>query len=50
MALKTDEPFHQSQKVQDVNKCNYNEKAIESFKQRLQEIDWAELQKCEDPK
>ena len=48
MALKADEPFHQSQKVQNVHKRNYDEKAIESFKQRLWEIDWAELKKCED--
>ena len=43
MALKTDESVHQSQKVQNVHKGNYDEKAIESFKQRLWEIDWAEL-------
>ena len=35
MALKTDESVHQSQKVQNVHKGNYDEKAIESFKQRL---------------
>ena len=40
MALKTDEPVHQSQKVQNVQKRNYDESAIESFKQRLREIDW----------
>ena len=28
-ALKTDEPVHQSQKVQNVHKRNYDEKAIE---------------------
>ena len=33
MALKTDEPVHQSQKVQNAHKRNYDEKAIESFKQ-----------------
>ena len=49
MALKTDEPVHQSQKVQNVHKRNYDENAIESFKQRLRETDWAELKKCEDP-
>ena len=46
MALKTDEPVHQSQKVQNVHKRYYNENAIESFKQRLREIDLAELKKC----
>ena len=40
MALKTDEPVHQSQKVQNVHKRNYDERAIESFQQRLREIDW----------
>ena len=49
MALKTDEPVHQSQKVQNVHKRNYDENAIESFKQRLREIDRAELKKYEDP-
>ena len=49
MALKTDEPVHQSQEVQNVHKRNYDEKAIESFKQRLPEIDWAELKNSEDP-
>ena len=49
MALKTDESVHQSQKVQNVHERNYDENAIESFKQRLREIDWAELKKCEDP-
>ena len=48
MVLKTDEPVHQSQKVQNIHKHNY-EKAIESFEQRLREIDLAELKKCEDP-
>ena len=48
MVLKTDEPVHQSQKVQNIYKHNY-EKAIESFEQRLREIDLAELKKCEDP-
>ena len=46
---KTEEPVHQSQKVQSVHKRNYDEKAFKSFKQRLREIDWAELKKCEDP-
>ena len=49
MALRTDEPVHQSQKVQYIHKSNYDEKAIESFKQRLPEIGWAEPKKCEDP-
>ena len=49
MALRTDEPVHQSQKVQYVHKRNYDEKAIESFNQRLREIGWAELKKCEGP-
>ena len=49
MALKTDEPVHQSQKVQNVHKRNYDENAIESFKQRLLEIDWAELKTYEGP-
>ena len=49
MALRTDEPVYQSQKVQNVHKRNKDEKAIESFKQRLREIDWVELKKCEDP-
>ena len=30
-------------------KPNYDEKAIESFKQRHREIDWVKLKKCEDP-
>ena len=46
---KTEEPEHQSQKVQNVHKRNYDEKAFKSFKQRLREIDWAQLKKCEDP-
>ena len=49
MALKTDEPVYQSQKVLNVHKRNCDENAIESFKQRLCEIDWAEHKKCEDP-
>ena len=49
MALRTDEPVYQSQKVQNVHKRNKDEEAIESFKQRLREIDWVELKKCEDP-
>ena len=49
MAVKTDQPVHQRQKVQNVHKLNYDEKNIESFKQRLRETDWAELKKCEDP-
>ena len=43
MVLKTDEPIHQSQKVQNVHKINYNESAIESLKQRLRKIDWDEF-------
>ena len=43
MVLKTDEPIHQSQKVQNVHKINYNESAIESPKQRLRKIDWDEF-------
>ena len=31
-------PIHQSQKLQNVHKRNYNEKAIELFKQRLQKL------------
>ena len=49
MALKTDEPVYQSQKVLNVHKRNCDENAIESFKQRLCEIDWAEHKKCEVP-
>ena len=45
MALKTDGPVYQSQKVQNVHKRNYDEKAIESFKQQLREIDWQSLKK-----
>ena len=47
MALKTDEPVHQNQKVQNVHKRNYDEKAIESFKQLLRETDWVELKKMQ---
>ena len=46
MALRTDEPIHQSRKVKNVQKRNYDEKAIESFK-RLREIDWEELKKSQ---
>ena len=49
MALKTDEIVHQSQKVKNVHKRNYDENTIESFKQHRREIDWTELKKCEDP-
>ena len=31
-------PIHQSQKLENVHKRNYNEKAIELFKQRLQKL------------
>ena len=31
-------PVHQSQKLLNVHKRNYNEKAIELFKQRLQKL------------
>ena len=37
IALRTDESIHQSQKVQYVHKRNYDQKAIESFNQRLRE-------------
>ena len=49
MTLKIDEPIHQCRKVQNVQKLNYDEKTIKSFKQRLREIDWVEFKKCEDP-
>ena len=49
MALKTDEPVHESQKVQNVRKRNCNENAMKSFKQRLREIDWAELKNAKIP-
>ena len=49
MVLRTDKPVRQSQKVQNLHKRNYNEKAIDLFKQRLREIDWIKLKKCEDP-
>ena len=49
MALRTEEPIHQSQKVQNVHKRNVDGKAVKSFKQRLREIHWEELKKCEDP-
>ena len=39
VAVRTDEPVHQSQKVQNVHKRNCDEEAMKSFKQRLQEID-----------
>ena len=39
MALRIDESIHQSQNVQNVHKRNYNEKAIELFKQQFREID-----------
>ena len=38
MVFRTEEPIHQGQKVQNVEKCNYDEKAIKSFK-GLREID-----------
>ena len=41
-ALRIDEPIYQSQKVQNLHKHNYDEKAIGLFKQRLREIDWEE--------
>ena len=40
--MRTDQSFHQNQKMQNVHKCNYDEKAIESFKQPLEE-----RKKCE---
>ena len=48
LVLRTDEPVHQNQKIQNVHKRNYDEKSIESFKQRLWEIGWVELKKWED--
>ena len=48
MNLRTAEPVHQNQNVQNVHKRNCDEKAIESFKQRLQKIDWVELKECTD--
>ena len=47
--MRTNEPVHQSQKIQYVHKRNYDEKAIESFNQRLREIGSAEFKKCEGP-
>ena len=35
MALRTDELVHQSQKLQNIHKCNYDGKAIELFKQQI---------------
>ena len=32
MALRTDKPIHQNQKVQNIHKCNDDDKAIKSFK------------------
>ena len=49
MGLKTDEPVHKSQKVQNVHERNYGEKAIESFKQQLREIDLAKLKNSRVP-
>ena len=48
MTLRTDEPVHQSQNVQNVHKHNYDAKAIESFKERPQKIDWVKLKECKD--
>ena len=48
MTLRIDEPVHQSQNIQNVHKRNYDEKSIESFKQRLRKIDWVELKECKD--
>ena len=45
MAMKTDDPVHESQKVQNVHRRNYDEKVIESFKQRLRGIERVELRK-----
>ena len=39
MALRTNKPVHQSQKVQNVHKHNYDKKAIKPLKQRLREFD-----------
>ena len=49
MALRIDEPVHQNQKVQNVHKRNYDQKAIKSFKQRLREIDWVSLKNVRIP-
>ena len=49
MALRTDEPVDHRQKEQNVQKRNYDEKAIKSFQQRFRETYWVELKKCEDP-
>ena len=35
MVLKTDEPIHQSQKVENAHKRNYDEKVIEWLKHQL---------------
>ena len=49
MALRTDEPVDHRQKEQNVQKRNYDEKAIKSFQQRFRETYWVELKKYEDP-
>ena len=49
MALRIDEPVRQNQKVQNVHKRNYDQKAIKSFKQRLREIDWVSLKNARIP-
>ena len=49
MALRTAEPVHQCRKVQNMCKRDYDEKVIESFKQRLREIEREKLKKCKNP-
>ena len=49
MALRTDEPVDHRQKVQNVQKRNYDEKAIKSFHQGFRKTYWVELKKYEDP-
>ena len=43
IALRTDEPVHQSQKVQNVHKLTAMKK------QRLREIDWVKIKKWRIP-
>ena len=49
MALRAEESIYHSQKVQNVQILNHDEWVTESFKQRLREIEWEEIKKCEDP-
>ena len=48
MVLRKVEAIQQSQKVQNVLKCNYDKSVIESCKQRLWQTDWGELEKRKD--